>query len=225
VPALLSVFGELERLMSEEFYPYRYVLTPLIGIALAGAVFLAVRHGLHLVVWRHRLASTLIGVPLLVGAVFAGNYLLSPLWERSFLEEEGPVAMVREAPASAGGDVAMTTAVFAPRTASRGMFMGADDFHFGRGDALIIEAEAGKHVLRLENFSVRNGPDLYVYLSHDPDGEIVEERLNLGKLKATDGSFNYDIPVGIDISQVRSVVVWCKAFSVQFAAAAFMPST
>ena len=46
----------------------------------------------------------------------------------------------------------------------RGMFEGADDFHFGRGDALLIETAPGAYTLRFENFSVRNGPDLFVYL-------------------------------------------------------------
>jgi hypothetical protein len=95
--------------------------------------------------------------------------------------------------------------------------VGADDFHFGRGDALIIETEPGKYVLRFENFSVRNGPDLFVYLSEDPAGEDVDEALNLGALKATDGAFNYEIPAGIDVSRVKSAVVWCKQFSVLFA--------
>jgi hypothetical protein len=103
-----------------------------------------------------------------------------------------------------------------------GEFVGADDFHFGRGDAQLIETEPGVYVLRFENFSVRNGPDLFVYLSTDPSGEDVEEALNLGSLKATDGAFNYEIPPEIDVSTIRSAVVWCKQFSVLFAHAEFM---
>ena len=114
-------------------------------------------------------------------------------------------------------DGAQMTAAFMASTAYSGMFKGSDDFHFGRGDALIIEAEPGKYVLRFENFSVRNGPDLYVYLSEDPNGKDVKEVLNLGKLKATDGAFNYEIPSDVDVSKVKSAVVWCKQFSVLFA--------
>ena len=57
MPALLSIFGELERLVSEDLYPYRYVLIPLFCLALTGLTFVGVRHGVHLVLWRHRLAS------------------------------------------------------------------------------------------------------------------------------------------------------------------------
>ena len=109
------------------------------------------------------------------------------------------------------------TAAFMASTAYIGMFKGADVFHFGRGDALIIETEPGKYVLRFENFSVRNGPDLYVYLSEDASGKQISEMLNLGKLKATDGAFNYEIPSSVDVTRMRSAVVWCRQFSTLFA--------
>jgi hypothetical protein len=108
-----------------------------------------------------------------------------------------------------------------PRITHMGEFRGADDFHFGRGQALIIETEPGKHVLRFENFSVRNGPDLFVYLSTEAD-EYGRDSLELGKLKATDGAFNYDIPHGTDLTRYKSVVVWCKPFAVMFAVAPFV---
>jgi hypothetical protein len=185
--------------------------------------------GVHRLVGRKPLPSAAVGIPLVIVAVVAGNYLLSPLWERSFLEEDSPLAVSApvESPAASQGSsspaapVANTggqgTAAFVASTTYSGMFRGADDFHFGRGDALIIETEPGKYVLRFENFSVRNGPDLYVYLSEDPNGGKVSEMLNLGKLKATDGAFNYEIPSNIDVSKIKSAVVWCKQFSVLFA--------
>jgi hypothetical protein len=112
---------------------------------------------------------------------------------------------------------------FEPRVAGRGEFQGADDFHFGRGSALLIESSPGSYVLRFEEFSVRNGPDLFVYLSPDPSG-YVDGALELGELKGTDGAFNYDVPPGTDISRFRSAVVWCKAFAVLFATATFQAS-
>ena len=66
---------------------------------------------------------------------------------------------------------------------------------------------------------MRNGPDLYVYLSKDVAGGKVEEMLNLGRLKATDGAFNYEIPAGIDLREVKGVVVWCRQFTTLFASA------
>ena len=110
---------------------------------------------------------------------------------------------------------------FVPYVVLAGEFQGADDFHFGSGSALLIAAAVDQHVLRLENFSVQNGPDLFVYLSTSPNGWS-EDGLNLGELRATDGSFNYDVPAGIDISQYQSVVIWCRAFAVLFSSAPLM---
>ena len=126
-----------------------------------------------------------------------------------------------EAPATdAPATEAPTDAAFEPQVVAEGTFEGADDFHFGEGTALLIETEPGVYVLRFEDFSVRNGPDLFVYLSPDPDG-YADDALNLGGLKGTDGAFNYDVPPGTDISQFESAVVWCEDFAVLFATATF----
>jgi hypothetical protein len=103
------------------------------------------------------------------------------------------------------------------RITHTGMFEGADDFHFGRGDALLIETAPGMHTLRFESFSVRNGPDLFVYLVNDP--EDVSGGVNLGSLKATDGNFNYELPPDVDASEYRYAIVWCRQFAVLFASA------
>ena len=224
--AVLSVFTQLEGLMGE-LYPYRYVITPLLLLAGATVLFLAYRGGLHRLLLRHRVATVLLGVPLLVVAIVAGNYLLSPLWERSFLEEMSPVeaAAMPVVPApSAAPAGAMPAPAASAMVTHRGTFRGADDFHFGRGTAQLIRTAEGKLVLRFEDFSVRNGPDLFVYLSRDESGRRVEEALNLGALKATDGAFNYEIPSHIDIATVKSAVVWCRQFAVLFAVAPLMPA-
>ncbi len=132
-----------------------------------------------------------------------------------------PTAAVTAAPTAAPTDA--PAAGFEPHVVSQGEFEGADDFHFGNGTALLIESEPGVYVLRLEDFSVRNGPDLFVYLSPDPGG-YDDAAINLGDLKGTDGAFNYDIPAGTDVSQYQSAIVWCKAFSVLFATAPFAPA-
>jgi hypothetical protein len=108
-----------------------------------------------------------------------------------------------------------------PQVIEQGEFQGADDFHFGEGQALLIETEPGKYILRFEDFSVRNGPDLFVYLSPDPEG-YDDGAIKLGGLKGTDGAFNYDVPEGTDVSQFKSAVIWCDQFSVLFATATFI---
>jgi Electron transfer DM13 len=226
---LLNVFGQLENFIADDLYPYRYVITPLLILAVAAVVYVAYRMGLHQTMLRHKMATTLIGVPMIVIVVAAGDYFVSPLWERSHLEEASPlVAADVASPDNTSSAVEPTAAPSEPATGGSsasfeamvvqsGEFSGSDDFHFGRGDAQLIETAPGTYVLRFENFSVRNGPDLYVYLSEDPSGKSVDEALNLGPLKATDGAFNYELPDGVDISNVKSAVVWCRQFSVLFA--------
>ncbi len=231
---ILEELGFLENITSD-LYPYRFVITPILVLASLGAGYFAYLKGLHLVLLRHRLPTILIGVPVLVVALVVGDYMLSPLWERTRLDEESPIALAATAGSSdslTSSDSADSESMSEPDTSATsgdtdamvvqsGQINGTDDFHFGSGDAVIIETSPGEYVLRFENFSVRNGPDLYVYLSEDPDGRSVDEALNLGTLKATDGAFNYEIPAGIDISKIRSAVVWCKQFAVLFAHAEF----
>lgn len=242
----MSFFGDIERFVSE-LYPYRWPLTIAALIFLAAVLGLGYRRGWHFVIWRHKLASGLVAVAVLAVAIPAGNYFLSPLWERSFLEEESPLAIaaegseqpdiisetpspdvetdaqgspddneVDEAPEEPTQD--NTVSEFTAAVIANGEFEGADDFHFGRGQALLVETGPDTYTLRFEDFSVRNGPDLFVYLSQDPDG-YTSDALELGRLKATDGSFNYEIPPGTDVSQFKSAIVWCKPFSVLFATA------
>ena len=73
--------------------------------------------------------------------------------------------------------------------------------------------------MRLDDFAVRNGPDLYVVLSPDPAGYKERGAIEVGRLKATDGSFNMRLPDGVDPSDARSVLIWCKQFSHLFAVA------
>jgi len=129
--------------------------------------------------------------------------------------EASPTAAMTEAPTAAP-----SATPFETRTLMSGEFRGTDDFHFGSGTASIIEVEPGRFHLRLEDFSVRNGPDLYVYLSPAAD-DWTEDALELGLLKATDGSFGYDLPAGADPDAYRSAIIWCKQFSHLFATAPF----
>ena len=248
-----EIFGELERFGSEFIYPNRWIVLPIVIVLIAAAVAFAWRLRLYRPLLEHRYITAAIGIPLLAIAIPVGWYMLSPLWESSFLEEAAPefdraavtetasestatpppAATAEPAATSEAGASAENTPATAPATAADasdestadseagaqlgalGDWQGADDFHTAEGQALIIETEPGVYILRVENFSVRNGPDLFVYLSRNPDG-WEENAVNLGELKATDGAFNYEIPADIDIEEFQSAVVWCRRFAVEF---------
>ena len=110
------------------------------------------------------------------------------------------------------------------RQITSGDFKDADAFHRGSGQAIIFSAPGGGHLLRLENLDVTNGPALHVILSpHEDPTRGNEVKLpgyaDLGPLKGNRGNQNYTIPAGVDISAIRSVVIYCKPFSVVFSVA------
>jgi Electron transfer DM13 len=96
--------------------------------------------------------------------------------------------------------------------------------HATRGRARVIAASDGRRYVRFEDFSTSNGPALKVYLSAAPatgPGESFDDRfVDLGDLKGNIGPQNYAIAPEVRLDRYRSVVVWCKRFSVPFAAAA-----
>lgn len=106
---------------------------------------------------------------------------------------------------------------------ARGELQFVDAFHSGKGPVLIIESGTMR-LLRFDGVTIQNGPDLHVYLSKDTGGKYVAANtLYLGPLRATNGSFNYELPPAVRLADYRSVIVWCRAFSVLFTWADFKP--
>jgi hypothetical protein len=99
--------------------------------------------------------------------------------------------------------------------------------HDSSGTARLVRLTDGRVQLVLENLATTAGPDLRVWLTDQPvkagkdgwylfdDGLYVE----VGALKANRGNQVYDVPAGTDLSRITSVTIWCKRFSVSFAAA------
>jgi cytoskeletal protein RodZ len=92
--------------------------------------------------------------------------------------------------------------------------------HPTSGTVRLIPQADGSRVLRIEDLNTENGPDVKVVLSPDPDG-YAEGAVSLGTLKGNKGSQNYAVSADLDLSSVRSVVIWCKRFRVDFAVAPF----
>lgn len=99
------------------------------------------------------------------------------------------------------------------RTLTRGELGFVDNLHNGKGPVQVVQVGARRFV-RFENVVITNAPDIHIYLSKDTGGKYVESNtVYLGPLKATNGSFNYEIPASVDLGQYKSVVVWCRAFT------------
>ncbi len=208
----MNLIGDIERLFATSIYPLRVSIAIALGLALVGLVVVARRRGWFAAARRHPGRTAALGLMLLTVGVPVAYYLGSPLFIRTELIEPAPVAVIQPTPAA-----------FAPTIRASGQVSGADDFHFGQGTASIIETAPGRYTLRFENFSVRNGPDLYVYLSPNAGGYSAEA-LELGRLKATDGAFGYELPGGVDPAAFASAIIWCKQFAVLFAVAPLVPA-
>ncbi|MEO1645905.1 MAG: DM13 domain-containing protein [Chloroflexota bacterium] len=112
-----------------------------------------------------------------------------------------------------------------PTVLFSGSFNTFDPVHTGTGTATIYELADGSRVLRLEDFSVTNGPQLHVLLvSNVPDGiqvDLNDDYVDLGQLRGNRGNQNYDIPADVVLDDYVAVVIYCMPFSVNFTVAEF----
>jgi hypothetical protein len=90
------------------------------------------------------------------------------------------------------------------------------------GTATVVRRRSGERVLTLTRFAVNNGPDLRVYLVPG-DGKDVGRHIDLGGLKGNKGNQKYDVPRSADLERYRTVVIWCRSFTVAFARATLKP--
>jgi hypothetical protein len=227
--------GDLERAFAASIYPYRIPIAIALAVTVVGLVVLARRRGWDGVARRNPARTAAAALVILVIVAPLSWYLASPLVLSTTIDEPAPSVAARPsslasaarptAPAlpSATPASTPTPAPTTPPVELAGAFSGADDFHFGRGTARLIETSPGTFVVRLEDFEVRNGPDLFVYVSSNPDG-YADGALELGRLKADKGNQNYSVPPGFDPAGASSIVIWCRQFSVQFAVAPLGPS-
>lgn len=112
-----------------------------------------------------------------------------------------------------------------PTALAMGAFIDIDPIHGAEGSATIYQLPDGARVLRFEDFRSKNGPDLHVYLSTEAPTStfagLGADEIHLGALKGNVGNQNYEVPADVDLSQYRSVVIYCVPFRVVFSTAAF----
>lgn len=180
------------------------------------------------------IGAIVVGIPILA----LGWWLGSPLFITNEVDEEFPMSAGAIVPVDMTPEeveAEMETAADSPDDQTDapmpgadpvklvgGVFVGADSFHEGSGRATIYDLGDGERVLRLEAFTVTNGPALHVLLVPDPRPEgrdDVTGYLDLGELKGNVGNQNYEIPADVDVTEFGSVVIYCEPFHVIFATA------
>lgn len=181
--------------------------------------------------WKYLGAVIVLG---LVGGI--AWWLIAPVFFDQEVNEALPTAVIESSPTAVPAEVVPTVqaveaqpqptnesvAAVSEQILLQGSFYNVA--HVGSGEALLYQLADGSRILRLQNFSVDNGPDLYVYLVPvDPvpsgSGSEIAGSYSLGRLKGNSGDQNYEILADLDLSQYRSVVIWCQAFAVPFSAA------
>ena len=172
---------------------------------------------------RHRRFLIPVSV-LLVVALGVGLYLFQP-WRLLTVRETHDALLVPPAPTSTSVSAPVSTSVPVPEETAQEVATGQwrSLEHATTGKASLIKLPGGGHSVQFAALDTSDGPDLYVYLS--PHASNSSEKTfgqgftSLGKLKGNRGDQVYEIPSGVDVSGIRSVVIWCQRFSAGFAVA------
>lgn len=87
--------------------------------------------------------------------------------------------------------------------------------HPTSGDVKLIEAADKKKYLIFDNLKSDSGPDLRIYLSEDKSAKVYTEILN----KVVVGNSKLEVPASVNTDKQKTVLIWCKQFSVLFGSA------
>ncbi|MET8757174.1 DM13 domain-containing protein [Lentzea sp. NPDC004782] len=153
---------------------------------------------------------------VLVVALGVGLYLFQP-WRLLTVRETHEALLV---PTSTSSEVA-TSVAESPKEVAVGQWRSLE--HATTGKASLIKLPGGTYSVQFAALDTSDGPDLHVYLSphaaDSPEKSFGQGFTSLGKLKGNRGDQVYEIPAGVDVSSIRSVVIWCRRFSAGFAVA------
>lgn len=184
--------------------------TAIAAVAFVGLLALRVPAPVRLVV---------LGAPFVV----VNAWLLTPFFEDDVVDE-GFVASIDGAPRAGvvadGPDGATTASPPGPVLVGSGSLRGLAG-HRGSGEAGVFRDPAGVLTLRLELLDIQNGPDLELYLVPGAEQRSPAARsIHLGPLRGNVGNLTYELPAGTTLDPGPwTVLIWCKAFSVEFTAA------
>lgn len=106
----------------------------------------------------------------------------------------------------------------------KGAFSGPTRYD-ASGTAALVRTANGEWTLRLDDFSMRPAPELFVYLVPWRSKGEIERGTNLGRLKSTLGDSEYRVSADLDVGDTPTVVIWCNTCKSGFAAAELSPAT
>ena len=160
--------------------------------------------------WR-AVAVAVVGAWLVTSVAVGGFLLLTSSVDRTIDED-----VVRAQPSTAQGTGAQDRADRATLVAAGRFRSGAHDT---RGLASLVQLPSGDRVLTLTSLTTSPGPDQRLHLV--PPGGDTDDAVDLGRLKGNKGDQQYDVPRR---ARAGTVVVWCRAFSVEFGSASLTRS-
>ena len=88
-----------------------------------------------------------------------------------------------------------------------------------KGTWTVTETDGQKVIQFNDDFKTKGGPDLKIYLSSKSltdleSGDVENTSVKLSVLKSNQGAQSYIIPDDVNLSDYKSVVIHCEAFSV-----------
>ena len=148
------------------------------------------------------------GIAFVAVLLFVAWYEFRP--ERLFINQ----SVHEELPPTEDGSV--------PKAVALGSFHGV--MHPTQGAATVYSLGNGNRILRFTSFSTSNGPNVHVYMLAASDAKDNASArhtsfVDLGPIKGNIGDQNYALGPDVDLSKYRTVLLWCKRFSVNFGAA------
>jgi hypothetical protein len=174
-----------------------------------------------------KIAAIVMAVVIVGVAALVGYKLFAP--KSGTAHDSNPFANATPGTSSTGSTPGTSSTQPAgssgPVVLATGTFIDTGSGDHGSGSVMIGKTADGKYVLHLENLNVTAGPDLHVYLAPpaNPSGsdQVTNGGVDLGSLAANQGSVNVNVPadVGAKLQNYKSVVIYCKSFSVIFTAA------
>jgi len=143
----------------------------------------------------------IIGIVLLLAGAFL-YWTVSPLFINKKVDDKLPEILIENTTDTTDHESALATKSF--------QLIGTKG-HPASGSIRVLTGE--QNVIRYENYSGTNGPDLYVYLAKDLEAK---EFVSLGRSQGNQGNINYPVPDEVRLDEYKYVMTWCRAFGVLF---------